>query len=62
MAELILGIISAALIAIPTIYAWKLSRDKKKDKEAYDKHIDQVHIAIRTGDVDKVCDELAKWL
>ncbi len=62
MATTILSIIAAALIAIPTIWAWKLSRDKTKAKEAYDKHIDQVHIAIRTGDINEVRDELAKWL
>ncbi len=62
MAELILGIISAALIAIPSVWAWKLSRDKRRDKEAYNKHMDQVHIAIRTGDIAKVREELGKWL
>lgn len=62
MIKTILAIIAAALVAIPTLYAWRVSRDKKKSEAAHEKHKQAVRKAITEGDIDKVRREMARWL
>ena len=62
MATGIIALITAIAIAIPTIWAWRVSAAKKKAIKDLEKHKQDIRRAVTTGDIDKVRREMAKWL
>ena len=62
MTTAIISLITAVAVAIPTIWAWKLSRDKKKAEKQHAKTLENIRKSIHSGDESAVRQELAKWL
>lgn len=62
MGKAILALVTALAITIPTLFAWKQSRDKKKAVKELEKRKSEIRHAVASGNVDVVKRTLAKWL
>ena len=62
MGKAILAVVAAIAAAIPSLWAWKLSNDKKKAAKDLEKRKYDIRKAVTTGDIDAVRRTLAKWL
>ena len=58
----IIALITALAVAIPTIWAWKVSSDKRKMAQDHVKRKLAIRKAVMEGDIDKVRREMARWL
>ena len=56
MVKAILAIIAAALVAIPTIWTWKVSSEKKKAAKDLEKQKQKIEDAVFSGNANAVAD------
>ncbi len=58
----IIALLTAIAVAIPTIWAWRVSAAKKKVEKEHAKQKAEISTAIHSGNIDTVRRTLARWL